>query len=378
MPLREVWDHVACLLDDLVRGAVQAEADGWDGVMVPVNPTLLPDPWVTLALMARETSHLKLGTGVTNPAPSMAPVLAASATTVQQVSAGRVVLGIGRGDSAGALLGMGPITVTNFDRYVSRVQSFLRGEQVPFDVDFDGGGLFPPVATLELEENPQAAMLSLFLKGGPKVPLDVFATGPKVIKIGAKVADRITFAVGGEPARVEWAITTAREAIEDAGRDCSEVSLGAWLPIFVHEDRAFARRQVTGQVASMARFSSMQGKVTNPIREADREIYQGLHDKYSYKGHFTAESAQSKVLTPEFIDRFAIIGPAKECVERLEFLVSLGLDRIALISPMLGVSTGAWMADEAGAAKSAHVDGSLYARRALVEEVLPDLRTRTM
>ena len=42
----------------------------------------------------------------------------------------------------------------------------------------------------------------------PKVPVDVAATGPKMIEIGARLAERVTFAVGADPARVRWAIET--------------------------------------------------------------------------------------------------------------------------------------------------------------------------
>ena len=46
----------------------------------------------------------------------------------------------------------------------------------------------------------------------PKVPVDVAASGPKVIALGATLGDRVTFAVGADPERIAWALETARAA----------------------------------------------------------------------------------------------------------------------------------------------------------------------
>lgn len=372
MALNEVWVHAQVGRGSYVaRQAEEAEAEGFDGMMLPVVPTIVQDPWVCLALAAKVTDRMRFATGVTNPGPQIAAAMAGSAITLQQESDGRAVLGIGRGDSAGALLGMSPMPVKYFQRYVTRLQGFLAGEDVPFDLELDAGGIFPPVSELELAEAPRTSRMA-FIDGAPKVPLDIFCSGPKIIAYGASIAERVTFAVGAEADRIAWAVDTARKAMADAGRDPSEVSLGAWLSILPHEDRELSRRLVTGAVASMARFTSMQGKIIAPVDDTDRDVYQGLHDKYTYSGHFTKESPQSKALTPEFIDKFALIGSVEEVTDRLEALVEAGLDRIAFSFPKLSRFTDPTVMNfsEEDAAEVAH------SRKLVVEEVLPELRAR--
>jgi alkanesulfonate monooxygenase SsuD/methylene tetrahydromethanopterin reductase-like flavin-dependent oxidoreductase (luciferase family) len=82
--------------------AATAEAAGWDGVFVwdhLWNHTLEPfaDPWVTLAAVAVATERVRIGPLVT-PLPRRRPqVVAQQATTLDRLSGGRVVLGLGLG-----------------------------------------------------------------------------------------------------------------------------------------------------------------------------------------------------------------------------------------------------------------------------------------
>jgi len=115
--------------------AEHAEADGWDGLSIPDSQNLTGDPYVALALAASVTSKLLLRPGVTNSFTRHPAVTAASILTVQVESKGRAVLGIGRGDSALAYLGLAPVPVNLFRTYVERVQGYLRGEEMPFDTD---------------------------------------------------------------------------------------------------------------------------------------------------------------------------------------------------------------------------------------------------
>jgi alkanesulfonate monooxygenase SsuD/methylene tetrahydromethanopterin reductase-like flavin-dependent oxidoreductase (luciferase family) len=89
----------------LVELAVLAEETGWDGVFledyiihhsVPDAPTC--DPWAALAAIAVRTERLRIGTSVT-PLPRRRPwKVAREAVTVDHLSHGRMILGVGLGD----------------------------------------------------------------------------------------------------------------------------------------------------------------------------------------------------------------------------------------------------------------------------------------
>jgi 5,10-methylenetetrahydromethanopterin reductase len=206
---------------------------------------------------------------------------------------------------------------------------------------------------------PRASRLRwLAMLGVGKVPVDVAATGPKVIGVAARLAERVTFAVGATPERVRWAIDTARAARAAAGLDAAMLGLGAYVPVFVHADRATARSMISGGVASYARFSVMHGSVAGPVDAPVRGVLDAVHDAYDMDHHFMHGSPQSTVLTDEAIDAFGVAGPPSYCVERLGELLALGLTKLFVLGG--GVNL------EREAARASH---ALF-----VEQVLPALR----
>src|SRR4051794_23740126 len=102
-------------------------------MVVVDSQNLAGDPYVSLALAARETSALHLGTGVTNPATRHPAAAAAAIASVHVASGGRAHFGVGRGDSALAHLGMAPAPIAELERFVRITRAYLRGEAVPFE-----------------------------------------------------------------------------------------------------------------------------------------------------------------------------------------------------------------------------------------------------
>ena len=115
------------------REAMRAEEMGYDGIVFGDSQNQVADCYIALAQAAQATSKIKLGTGVTNSFTRHAAVTASAIVTVQAGSSGRAHLGIGRGDSALSDLGRAPDPVSVFEAYLKRVQSYLRGEEVPFE-----------------------------------------------------------------------------------------------------------------------------------------------------------------------------------------------------------------------------------------------------
>jgi 5,10-methylenetetrahydromethanopterin reductase len=332
------------------------EAEGWDGQMAMDSQSLSADPYVVLAALATGTSRLLLGTSVTNPYTRHPAVTAGAMVSLQALSGGRAVLGIGRGDSSLAFLGRAPLSVPSFERCLLALQAYLRGEPVPFDA-LDGGTRAADVSSLPLGRAPAAAQLRWMPTGLAKVPLDVAATGPRVIATAARVAERVTISVGAAPERVAWAVDVAHTARREAGLDPAGVSLGAQIIVIPHPDVERARLLATDLAAPLARFSTINGRVVGPATAAEREVFEGLQAHYDMTHHGTAPPG---VLTASFVDGFAVVGPPERCIERLAALVARGLSRFVVCGP-----TG--RVDPAEEQRS---------RELLVGEVLPGLRER--
>jgi 5,10-methylenetetrahydromethanopterin reductase len=184
---------------------------------------------------------------------------------------------------------------------------------------------------LEASGVPTQNRLRWIGAAGPKVPVDVYATGPKVISIAARVADRITFAVGATPERVRWGMDIAAEAMAAAGRDKSEVAFGMTLPVVVARTRAEGREVVAPSVAGYARFSVMHGSVVGPSSSSVRAALEQVHRNYEMDHHSQIESSHGRGLPDEVIDEFSVVGPVDYCIERLRPLVDLGLTKLQVL-----------------------------------------------
>ncbi len=302
--------------------AVRAEQIGYDGIVYVDSQNLVGDPYIAMAMAARATSTIQLGTGVTNSYTRHAAVTASAIATVQSESGGRAHLGIGRGDSALAHLGQAPHGVAAFEHYLRDLQGYLRGEEVPFEAGGD-------VDALALAEQPTSSRLSWLDPNLPKVPLDVAATGPRVIAAAARHADRVSFNVGADVERVRWGMDLARAARQQAGLS-PEISFAVYLTLVTHDDPEEAMRIGAGQVSLFARFSSMYGTVVGPASERQREVFQGIHDAYDMRQHGRLGSPQESAVTPEFMREFGVFGSPAYCVDRLGSLIELGVDRFIL------------------------------------------------
>jgi len=312
--------------------ARQAEQAGWHGMLVVDSQNLSGDSYVALAMAATTTTTLGLGTGVTNNATRHPAVTAGAIASVQKISDGRACLGIGRGDSALAHLGNAPARLAPFEHYLKTLQSYLAGEDVAFSDSALDSALAPPVAELDLADTPAVSRIQ-WLGRDPKVPVEVAATGPKVIGIGARHAERIMFTLGADPERLKWGIETAKAAASAHGRDPDDLSFGAYVNLACHPDQEVARSLVRGGLTTFARFSVMHGDISGPVDEAQSRVLGKLHDRYDMNKHTRADSQQAEVLTPEFIDRYAIVGGADVVLQKISALKSLGLDKLAVSGP---------------------------------------------
>lgn len=355
----EMWTTGIAHVDIAPRVAARAEAAGWDGMVVVDSQNLSGDPFVALALAARETSHLLLGTGVTNPVTRHPAAAAAAIASVHVASGGRASLGIGRGDSALAHLGLAPASVPDLQRYVRLLRAYLRGESVSFD------DLRPyehadarSVDALGLAATPGASSLHWLRKDLDPVPVEVVATGPKVLEMAAREGDRVLLAVGADPGRVRWAV--------DRVRDAGGTKIGAFVNVVTHPDVALARRLGAGGLTTFARFSAMDGKVRTPIDDASKAVLQRVHGAYDMHHHTQATSPQAGFLTADFVDSFGIVGPADHCIDRLAQLVATGIDKLVIVGPSADVDRA-----EARRAREIFEHDVLPAVRQLVPEEGP-------
>jgi 5,10-methylenetetrahydromethanopterin reductase len=311
----DAWIHAFAFPRRVAELARQAEAWGFAGVLVADSQNLNADVWVELALAGAATERIALGPGVTNPVTRHPAVTASAALTLQVETGGRAVLGIGRGDSALTQIGLQPVPAAELEEALIALQAYLRGEEASV------GGVASSVRWAGDT-------------GQPKVPVTVAATGLRVIALAARHAERVDFTVGAEPERVRWAIESARSAAGDR-----ELSLGAFLNVGVHPDRAVARELVRGSTAIFARFAT-EGAPADGLSQVTRRGIERMAVDYDRARHGDAAAAHARRLEDGFLDRFALVGPAEEVLERLAGLAALGIERLVMVPGSLDSDPG--------------------------------------
>jgi 5,10-methylenetetrahydromethanopterin reductase len=295
--------------DGMEAHAAAVEEDGWDGMLFTDTQNLSMDVFGSLYLAASATSRLELGTAVTNLVTRHPAVMASSFATLHHVSGGRAHIGVGRGDTALELVGIKPPPTDRFEVLLGELRAYLCGDVV----DVDGF---------------QSRISWLPVQGEPKVPVDVFGSGPRVIDVGARLGDKLTVAVGAEPERIAWAVRTAREVRMAAGLDPEGIDIGAFIVVGAGTDQRALDELVRGNASISAHF---QRDVTSSLSRFDATVVEEVTSRYDNYHHGLEHAAQAEVIPADFLHRFCVIGSPNHCVECLCELVELGLTHLVIV-----------------------------------------------
>jgi 5,10-methylenetetrahydromethanopterin reductase len=352
----ELWTHARTLPRLVGPAARQAETEGWSGVTLGDSQNMSGDPFVAFGTVAAATTRIRISTGVTNPYTRHPAVTAAAILCADIESGGRVELGVGRGDSALAHIGLAPVSVAAFREFVEVERLYLTGSPVPIDRAAQGAshrvgaGLPLAVAPEESRMMWLDELRQLGVDPGTRpVPIWAAVTGPKTIDAAAELCDRVTLALGANPERVAWGVDRARAVRPD-------VAIGAMVNLVVDDDRDRAFALSRGGIATFVRFSAMHGQVHGMVSEHDAKVMLDVPKAYDMYQH-ARTGPQAGVIDQEFAERFAVLGPAGYCIDRLLELAELGIDRFHI----------------GGASRGTDPELADAANRRFVEHVLPRL-----
>ncbi|MEJ8568050.1 LLM class flavin-dependent oxidoreductase [Elongatibacter sediminis] len=302
--------HVGILpnrpLDEFTDWIARADELGFGGVWVADSQSIFRDAYMALALFAKRTRSMELATGVTNIITRHPAVLAHSFATLDELSGGRAVLGIGVGESAIHTIGQRPSKLARLEEVIGVVRSLLRAEPVEFDGQ-----------TLEVSWPPR------------NVPVVMACTGPKSLQLAGRIADGVLFQVGADPALVRYARKNIGIGAEQAGRDPSDIKLYQRLACGVAEDREAVRTEVRGyaSVAAGTIYSAV------PRDDIPDDLYADLKrmkERYDYQRHGDMNAEHAGLITDRILDAVAIAGTPEEAVPRFRELMDLGVENFVL------------------------------------------------
>jgi 5,10-methylenetetrahydromethanopterin reductase len=294
------------------RLAARIEQMGFDILLCPDTQNLCADPYGQLALAGAATRHLRIGTGVTNPVTRDAAITASAMASLQIESGGRAICGMGRGDSSAAHIGKPNATTEELRRYAQAVQAYLRGDVV-------------------MRGQTRSHLRWLDAAAVKPVPIDIACTGPKTIRMAGDVADRVSFAVGSTAERIQWALDTLNQRLEETGRSRSDISVGAYVILVCDRDESAALRSARMISGLIAHFTAMKQAPLEHLPPRLKSLALHLKSHYDMARHNLDSGSHLSAIDDKFVDWFAICGPPQKCIDRLGELVEKGLDHVYIL-----------------------------------------------
>ncbi len=282
----------------------QAEEAGFTYGWLFDSHVLWRDPYPLLTLMAQATTAMRLGTCVTNPATREPSVTASSLAVLDELSGGRMDLGIGRGDSARRVLGKPPTTMATLEAAIVLIRDLVEGRA----------------------GEDEGREIHLPWTGAWRLPVWVAGYGPMALAMTGRVADGVILQLA-DPDLVRWMVGMVRDAEAKAGRAPGSVRVQAAAPAHVGSVEACRERVrwfpalVSNHVVDLVnRYPREQlpESLTGYIR--DREGYDYLH-------HAEVGSTNAGFVDDEVVDRFCIIGPVEAHLDKLARLRDAGVDQ---------------------------------------------------
>jgi probable F420-dependent oxidoreductase len=285
-----------------------AEQNGFDYGWTYDSHVLWQEAYPLLTLAAMNTERLRLGLNVTNPGTREPTVTASAFATLQDISNGRMIVGIGRGDSARRVIGQQPVKVAEFEAACRMLRDLMNGRPV----EWNG-------TELELE----------WAKGRPEIPLYIAGYGPKVLSIAGRVADGVIIQLA-DPEIIEWIVGQVRAAAEEVGRDPAELKVVACAPAHIGDDLADACEQVRWFPAMVSNHvfdvlskhdpAGLPAALTDYVSRMQRE-------QYDYSEHSRMGARHGEQISDETCERFCILGTPEQHIEKLRKLEATGVDQ---------------------------------------------------
>jgi probable F420-dependent oxidoreductase len=292
----------------LVELLVLAESHGFDYGWTYDSHVLWQESFPLLTLAAQATKTMKLGHCVTNPGTREPTVLASGYATLHDISNGRMVMGIGRGDSARRYIGQQPVRVAEFERRLAMIREFMNGR--------------------EAQWNDKDLQLKWVRPELPEIPMWVAGYGPKALAVAGRVGDGVIIQLA-DPQIIQWIMETARAAAEEAGRDPSQLKCIVCAPSHISDDIADAREQVrwfpamvSNHVMDLIERYGFESEIPHALTE-----YVRVRKFYDYDEHSRVGARHGEFVTDEICDRFCVLGTAEQATAKLRELESVGVDQ---------------------------------------------------
>jgi len=298
---------------EAVERAKRAEQLGFEAIFFADSQMNNVDPYQVMAMCAVNTTKIRFGTAVTNMVYRDPTITANSFATLNEISQGRAIIGMGTGD--------GP--VYSLGRTATRLADFEKGLRTMRDLLHDRG--------IDVPKSRERAGGNVKLKAGKRpVPIYISAEGPKTLAVAGRTCDGVILGTGFAKPVTDWARQRIAEGARLAGRSPDDIDIMPAGMIVVDEDGDLARRRVRSRMANRAHHNFRFTMETVP--EGEAAGVQRFMDNFDISKPIE-ERIDPNFVTDYLLDRFTIAGTPRECIEKVKRLEADGIKRILITPP---------------------------------------------
>jgi 5,10-methylenetetrahydromethanopterin reductase len=294
----------------IVEYSTLAEKNGFDYIWI-TDHYCNRNPYLVLTAIAFATEKINLGTGVTNPYVINPAWTASAIASLDEISGGRAVLGLGAGDKVTlAALGIPFLKpLSAIKESTEAIRKLWRGEVVKYDgkvVKLDGANLrFKPTR---------------------EIPVYIGAQGPKMLELAGKIGDGVLINAS-HPKDFEFAINQIKVGAEEASRDLTTIDVTAYTSFSVDYDVEKAKKKAKPIVAFIVAGCPPKVLERHKISVEDASKIGNALATGKFGEAFDA-------VTNQMLKRFSIYGTPKDCIEKIRELMEIGVTQLVVGSPI--------------------------------------------
>jgi len=268
----------------------------------------------TLAMIAANTDTIKMGPGIMNTFTDTPAAIASFMATLNEISDGRAVLGIGPGDlSTLPKLAIDPVKpVARLTEGVTQIRKLLSGEEVK------------KTGNMEFFDYDGAKLTGVTLPGKKGIPIYIGAQGPKVLELAGTIGDGALINASN-PKDFDAAIPIIKAAMEKAGKKNFDV--GAYTAMSIDKDEKKARNAAKIVAAFIAAGSPPAILERHNLDMNNVAKIKDALARFDFK-------AVGGLVGDAEIDAFTIAGTPDTVKQKCEDLAKAGVTQIVFGSPL--------------------------------------------
>lgn len=282
------------------------EAGGFTHLWVTDSSLHARDVFSYLTLAAINSQRLQLGTGVTHPFTRHPAINVNAIATLDEISQGRAMLGIGTGDAPTTELGYTPARVQTVRDMVDAARRLMAGE------------------TLNLESSTfRLKNAQLHYKFRDRVPIFIACSGPRMLELAGEIADGVIVQCGLFPEALAFAREHLSAGAARAGRPLDDLDIWIMMCGSLSENRAVA----LNRSRTMAAWFAQTAPHMCELAGLDGDLIRRIQQVYS-GGEFHQAQAAGALVPEEMIELFTLGGTPYDAQERIQRVLACGFKNI--------------------------------------------------